>query len=394
MDNYYGTTETAKQYMKSVLKNVFLTSWLTDVTNQDYENPSSMGDKSIKAKNQTFTVTSLFSNGWSSYSGSDLTFAEVKEVVSTLTIDTFNKVAEKIPSLSIFASSVKDPKSPVMQSQTEKLKVLLAKEFLKSVVDAGAGNWIGTDYTTGTVTVDVTTGVVTGVGTTFTAAMVGRPFRAAGHSKWYRVASRSSNTAIVIENDSDDTASSYDGGAIGAGATYTIQCNTKVAVTSATIAGKLALMSQVLDNASYGDNDETTVPQSDRFVFLPATAKSVLLQAPEFNVDIEKVHDATVKEGKVARAYGMDIYIVKDAFFKQIDGTTAGDNTTGFACPFGQKSWLTFGMGFVDPVVVIPASQNQTNFGDLIKGMFGHGKKVADIRRHCGGVMYATFSVS
>lgn len=393
MDNY-GATETAKQYMKSVLKNVFLTSWITDVTNQDYENPASMGDKSIKTKNQSFIVTSLFSNGWSTYSGSDLTYAEVKEVVSTLTINIFNKVAEKIPSLSIFASSVKDPQSPVMQSQTEKLKVLLAKEFLKTCTDAGAGNWIGTDYTTGTVTVDVTTGAVTGVGTTFTAAMVGRPFRAAGHTKWYRVASRSSNTAIVIENDSDDTATSYDGGAIGAGATYTIQAVTKVAVTSATIAGKLALMSQVLDNASYGNNDETTVPASDRFVFLPATAKSVLLQAPEFNVDIEKVHDATVKEGKIARAYGMDIYIVKDAFFKQIDGTTAGDNTTGFACIFGQKSWLTFGMGFVDPVVVIPAAQNQTNFGDLIKGMFGHGKKVADVRRHCGGVMFATFSVS
>lgn len=191
----------------------------------------------------------------------------------------------------------------------------------------------------------------------------------------------------MIENDSDDETSQYDGGAISAGAAYEIQANTKLAVTSATIAGHLATASQMLDDASYGDHDETTVPEDGRFILLPAGAKATLVQASNFNRDIEMVYKDTVVEGKVGRAYGLDIYLLKTSWF-------SGDSTNGYWCIFGQKSWLTVGMGFVDPVNIIKAADNQTNFGNLIKGLFGYGLKVGDARRHCGGVLYATFSVS
>lgn len=386
----FGTSVTAQQFSKSLLKNVFRKTFLKDVANRDYETPGNddpKSTKSIKSMNQKFTITSLFSNGWGAYSGSDLSFTAVKEVVSTLTIDTFKALSDKVMSLAAFKSSVTDPDSAVIESAAQKLRVILQKAVLAMYADAGAGNWLGTSYTTGTVAVTTGTGAVTGTGTTFTASMVGKPFKAAGHTKWYRVKTYSSGTSIVIENDSDDETSYYDGGTIGAGAAYEVQANTKLAVTSSTIAGHLATMSQMLDEASYGDHDETTVPEDGRFVLLPAAAKATLVQASQFNRDIEMTYKDTVVEGKVGRAYGLDIILAKTTWFQ-------GDSTNGYFCIFGQKSWLTYGMGFVDPVNLIPAKDNQTNFGNLIKGLFGYGFKVADSRRHCGGVLYATFSVS
>lgn len=381
-----GNTVTAQQFMKGVLKSFHKRSWFVDVTNRDYETPGNddpRSTKSIKSKNQKFTVTSLISGGWSTYSGSDLSFTNVAEVVSTLTIDTFKSVADSITSLAAFKSAVSDPNSAILTSQAEKLRVILQKAFLGMYADAGAGNWIGTSYTTGTVTITVTTGAVVGVGTTFTSGMVGRPFKALGHSKWYRVKTFTDTTHITIENDSDDETSQYDGGALSA-VTYEIQANTVVAITKSNIGAQLAACAQALDGAFYGDHDEMTVPTSDRFIVLPHVARSPLVTASEFNRDIEMVYSDTVKEGKVGRAYGMDIYLANAAWFQ---GSAAG-----YYCVFGHKSWLTAGLGFIDPVVIITSAENQTNFGDKIKGLFGYGLKVADSRRYMGGVLFATFA--
>lgn len=160
-----------------------------------------------------------------------------------------------------------------------------------------------------------------------------------------------------------------------------------MAITAATIAGHLATASQMLDDASYGDHDEVTVPDEGRFVILPAAAKATLVQASQFNRDIEMTYKDTVVEGKVGRAYGMDIIIAKTSWF-------SGSASAGYFCIFGQKSWLTVGMGFVDPVNLITSKDNQTNYGNLIKGLFGYGLKVADTRRLCGGIIYASFSVA
>lgn len=384
----FGTNVTAHQFSKSLLKNVYRKTFLKDVTNRDYETPGNddpKSTKSIKSMNQKFTITALFSNGWNTYSGSDVTFTAVKEVVSTLTIDTFKALSDKVMSLATFKSAVTDPDSAVIDSAAQKLRVILQKAVLAMYADAGAGNWIGTSYVTGTVTVTVTTGAVTGAGTTFTASMVGKPFKAVGHSKWYRVKTYTSATAIVIENDSDDETSYYDGGAIAALSTYEIQADTKLSITSSNIAQYLAMASQMLDEASYADNDETTVPEDGRFILLPAVAKSPLVTASQFNRDIEMTYKDTVVEGKVGRAYGLDIILAKTTWF-------SGAASTGYFCIFGQKSWLTCGMGFVDPVNLIPAKDNQTNFGNLIKGLFGYGFKVGDARRHCGGLILASFA--
>jgi len=375
-----GTTVTAQMFMVNTLKVFFRKSLIALITNNDFY--SDAGDidekstKSIRTKNQKFTISTLYSNGWATYSGSTLTWNDVKEVVSTLVIDQFKSFSDKIPSLSYFKSAVKDPKSSVIEHAGGALRELVDQAVLDMVDDAGAGNWIGTDYTTGTVAIDAS-GNVTGSGTTFTSGMVGKPFKATGHSKYYRVKTYTSATAIVIENDSDDEASSYDGGVISAGATYVIQANTKVALTKSNVAAYLTLAKVALDNYS--------IPEDDRFIVLPATAQVSINAAAEFNRDLNQVFDATVVKGRVEVAYGFKIYYVPDAWVN-------GDNTNGYHCMFGHKSFVTAGYGFIEPISIILSKDNQTNFGDLMKGLYGYGLKVADERRRAGGKLLATFA--
>lgn len=376
-----GTTVTAQQFMFNTVKVFFRKSLIAKITNNDFYSDSGDIDekstKSIRKKNQKFTISTLYSGGWTTYSGATLTWNTVQEVVSTLVIDQFKSYSDTIPSLSYFKSAVADPKSSVIEHAGGKLRELVDQIVLDMVDDAGAGNWVGTSYTTGTVTVTTGTGAVVGVGTTFTAGMVGKPFKAVGHSKWYRVKTFTNGTNIVIENDSDDEASAYDGGAIGGGTAYEIQADTKIALTKTNIAQYLNLCKIALD--------EQAIPEEDRFMVLPAIAQVAVNTAAEFNRDLDKTFDMVVKNGKVVEAYGFQISYVPSSWVN-------GDNTSGYHCLFGHKSWITAGYGFIEPISIIESKDNQTNFGDLMKGLYGFGLKVADERRRAGGKLLASFA--
>ena len=377
-----GTTVTAQMFMQNTLHVFFRQSLIALITNNDFYSDAGDVDekstKSIRSKNQKFTISTLYSGGWTTYNGSTISWTTVQEVVSTLVIDQFKVYADVIPSLSYFKSAVKDPKSSTIDHAGGQLRILVDQAVLAMVSKAGAGNFVGTDYVTGTVSIANTTGVVTGSGTTFTAAMEGKPFKAVGHSKFYRVKAGSyvSGTQVTIENDSDDETSSYDGGVIS-GAAYVVQAATKLAVTKTNLAATLTLAKIALDNQS--------IPAADRFMCLPATAQVSINSAAEFNRDLGNVFDMTVKNGNVDVAYGFKLYYVPDTW-------VVGDNTNGFKCMFGHKSWITAGYGFIEPISIILSKDNQTNFGDLMKGLYGYGLKVADERRRAGGQLYATFA--
>lgn len=374
----YGTT-VAQEYSAKVLKVFFSRSFFDDVTNKDYFTPGDSNPrttKSIKSRFQRYNIPTLYSNGWQNYTGSDLTYTNIVESVAILTIDQMRALSDNISDLAVFKSQVKEPQSTIVTQAGERLKVLMGQFVCSLENKAGAGNWLGTSYTTGTVTVTTGTGAVTGVGTTFTAGMVGKPFRALGHTKWFRVKTFSSTTAIVIEDDIDDEASVYTGGTITAGATYEIQNNALVAVTDANIAKQIARASQMLTDKE--------IPESDRWMVLPAEAKAPLLTAAQFNRDIEKVYDETVVKGRVAKAYGFDIYIVPNDRIQ-------GNNVSGFRAMFGHKSAITAGYGFIDPIKLVDP---ESNFGTKIKGLFGYGAKVADERKKALGVLHATFNLS
>lgn len=375
--NNYGTSVAVKLVTRA-LKVFYARSFFDDITNRDFytvgnDDPKTTQD--IKAKGQKFRIPTLYSNGWQDYDGSDISPTEVKESMADLVVDQTKALADLIKDLSQFKSQVDNPKSTLIQQVGDSLKKLMDTYALKFWADAAAGNWIGTDYATGTVAITATTGAVVGTGTTFTEAMEGKPFKATGHSKQYRVKEYTDATHITIENDSDDETSAYDGGAISAGAAYVIQANTKVAITKAEIAAKLIALRTKLTNAGIPDD-------GNRFVALPADAEPALLTAAEFNVALKDVNDETVKKGHVKNGYGFQIYIAPNEYFE-------GDNTNGYHCVAGHISALTAGYGFISPIKSI---EPEKNFGEILKGLFAFGVKVADERRKALCHLYATFS--
>jgi len=377
MENF-GTSVAVKLVSKA-LKIFYARSFFDDITNRDFFTVGNTDPKTtqdIKDKGQKFRIPTLFSNGWQDYDGTDIDVSEVKESMSDLTIDQTKALGDLIKDISQFKSQVDNPKSTLIQQVGDSLKKLMDSYVLKSWADAAAGNHVGTVYDTGTVAIDVD-GNVTGTDTVFIAAMVGKSFKAAGHSKWYRVKSRSGNTAIVIENDSDDEASAYDGGVIAGGAAYEIQANAKVAVDSTNIASYLIKLKTKLTNAGIPDD-------GNRFCLLPADAEESLLTASQFNPSIKEVNDETVQKGRVKKAYGFNIYIAPNDYFE-------GDNTSGYHCLAGHTAGITAGYGFISPIKSI---EPEKNFGEILKGLFAFGTKVADERRKALAHLYATFDIA
>lgn len=380
-----GTTTTSIKYQTKALQKFFQRSMYVDVVNSDFEAQNVQDPKmkkKVDKKFKEFVVTTLSGGGWKSTDGvSAITYTKVTEVISRLIVNTFLEISDEIPSVAEFASAVDAPDSQIISDAGNALYEEMDKALLAYYADAASGNWVGTNFTTGTVTVAATTGVVTHSATGFTSDMVGKPFKAAGHTKYYRIKHYTSTSQIEIEDDSDDKTSAYTGGAISAGAAFEIQANTCLAITEKNFKYYLGVCSAKL-NRNKIPND------GKRWMAMPAeAAQPVLMEAATFNADIEKVHDETVVKGKLAKCSGFDLYFLPDEWF-------TGDNTNGYMCVGGHKAFITGAFDFIENISTIKAEQNPNGHSDLVKGLFGHGEKVADERRKCGVAFYAKFALS
>jgi hypothetical protein len=367
-------TNVSTLFVGQALKRYFPETFFADITHREFKAPGSNIEAKITEQGQQFQILDITGGALQTYNGSDLTATEPTEVRSLLTIDQTRAVLELIKDINTFKSQVKNPKFSVIEQLKNNLKQFTEGYILSFWSDAASGNWIGTDYTTGTVTVANTTGVVTGSGTTFTAAMVGKPFQAAGHTKWYRVKTHTSATSITIENDSDDEASAYDGGAIGAGATYVIQANTALALTGTNVFDTLVRLGTLLD---IGD-----VPAEDRYIVLPHEAKRSIMASAKVNQTLIEVHDAQVVKGMLYKetVSGLRVYFSR---------FVPGNNTSGYNVIAGHKNFIGAGFGMISSLEEI---KPEKNFGIIVKGLFGCGAKVADGRRKFGCHLFATFA--
>lgn len=323
------------------------------ITNQDYE--GEIKDSKSKLNILTFGALSL-----KDYTGANLTADDPSESVGTLVTDQQKAFYFKIKSLDRFKSWIKNPEGTLLDQLGKELKREVDKFILSFWGDVGAGNWIGTDYTTGTVTVTTGTGAVVGVGTTFTAAMVGKPFKAAGHTKWYRVKTFTDGTNIVIEDDKDDETSAYTGGAIAGGSSYTIQANTAVQVTKSTVYGQIVSMATKLDEAE--------IPSDDRWLVVPAGIAALIKQAPEYIPAVDKAYTEVVMRGLIGSIAGFTVYQNQQV---------AGDGTNGWRILGGHRSAITMAMGFTENGI----EDLIGNFGKAYKGLNVYGAKVVDERR-------------
>lgn len=349
-------TKLVEAFASQALKIFYARSVTDAITNQDYE--GQVKDKSSKLNILTFGKISSHT-----YDGSDMNVDSLTESNAQLATDQAKYFYFKIKDYDTFRSYIKSPDGTILDQIANELKKVVDTFVLTFHSDVASGNRDGTSYTTGTVTVTVTTGAVTGSATTFTSGMVGKGFKALGHTSWYRVKSYASATSIVIEDDSDDETSAYTGGAISAGATYEVQANTALTVTSSTIFARVNQLGMILTNAE--------IPMENRWLVVPARVANLIRQAPEYISAGTESGRENVMNGILSKRFcGFDIYEVSD-------DRIAGDNTTGYHCLGGHKSAIVFAMGLVENGI----EDLIGNFGKAYKSLHVYGAKVADERR-------------
>ena len=355
-------TLAGEKFSQNLIKNFYNESIYSQITNQKYEGElTEVGDR--------VNLMNFAKISWGAWNGDDFTFDALSENTAQLVADQTVIYKIKIGDLQRLKSWVKNPERSFIPDAAKALKEDVDGFVLGKYDDVAAGNRVGTSYTTGTVAIAATTGVVTGDGTTFTAAMVGRGFKAAGHSKWYRVKTYTSATSIIIEDDLDDVASAYTGGAISAAAAYEIEAASAVTVTNATIFTNIVKLQTILDN--------NKVPKSERWLVLPPTVANLIETSTEVKVSglPNDVWRALVAKGFFGEYAGFQLYKSTEV---------SGDNSTGYHCLAGHKAWQAFGMAMNKSEV----TRLENNFGYGYKGLAVYGSKVADPMRIAAAELY------
>lgn len=344
----------AEGFSQKVVSLFFEKSIAMDITNQDYE--GEIKDKLSKLNILTFGAIEL-----KNYTGTDMTADDATESVGVLETNVQKAYYFKILSLQKFHSWIKNPEGSLVETVAKTMKQEIDSYVLGFGADVAAGNRVGTDVDDSTtITVTVTSGafVVAG-GTPVTSAWVGKGIKCVGHTKWYRVKSVSSTTEGVIEDDLDDVASQYTGGAISGGTSYIVESVSKAQVSKSTIYAKILAMKQKLDEAQ--------IPMEDRFLVVPPAIQTLLLQATELIPAVPTAYEY-VQRGYMGDIAGFKVYM---------SNQVAGDNTDGYQVLAMHKSWLTFAMGWVESGI----EDLIGNFGKAYKGLNIYGAKVVDERR-------------
>jgi len=360
-------TKVAEGFSTKLLKHLYENAPIEEIVNRDYKGEiNEIGSK--------LNIMNLAKISEKTYTGSNLTADDLTETNTQLEITEKKSFYWKEKTIDNWISYIKNPKGTVVEQTANERKKNIMTYLLGFWSDAASGNWYGTNYVTGTVTVDVTTGAVTGSGTTFTSGMVGKPFKATGHSKWYRVKTYSSSTAIVIENDSDDETSAYDGGAIGSGASYVIQANTVLTIDNSTthFLDMVLALKQMLDEAE--------VPEEGRYIFIPPAGQTSLMKDSYIKLNVPEAYQSLVIKGFLTMLEGFMVFVTN---------RLTGDNTNGFHIVAGQRAFLTF----ADKALAVGMEEDLIgNFGTAYKDLFVYGAKVADVRRKFGAHAFVKFS--
>lgn len=360
----------AQGFSQKLLLEMYDQSILDQIVNRDYEGE-------INKVGSKLNILSFDRIQEKTYSGANLTVDDLTENNSVLTIDQYKSFYWKEKTLDNWLSYIKNPHPTVVTQKAQERARNMELYAFGLYTKVAAGHRDGTDYTTGTVTIDAS-GNVTGSGTTFTSGMVGRGFKATGHTKWYRVKTYTNATSIVIENDLDDVTSTYDGGAINAGASYTIEAATAVSITTSNLVAHVATLRQKLDKAEA--NGENAVPDTDRWLVVPPEFMNTVVRSTGIVLSVDAVYSDLIQRGYIGDLLGFHIFR---------SNRLTGDNTNGYHVLAGHKNWMTFAEKLleadIEEVLI-------GNFGTAYKDLFVYGAKVADKRRSQAAEGYWTFA--
>lgn len=361
----------AQGFSQKVMKAMYDRNILGEITNRDYEGE-------INAVGSKLNILDFDKVSEKTYANSPLTADSLTENNGALTIDQEKSFYWKEKTIDNWLSYIKNPHPTIIEQVANERSRNMDLFVLGKYGSIGAGNRVGTDYTTGTVSIDAS-GNVTGSGTTFSAGMVGRGFKATGHTKWYRVKTYTNATAIVIEDDLDDVTSAYTGGVINASATYIVEANTALALTTSNLIQEIAALRLKLDSAE--KNGYHAVPDDNRFLIVPPEFQDLVVRASGVVLHVPEVYDNLVQKGFIGQLLGFKLFT---------SNRLTGDNTNGYRVIAGHSSWLTFAQK------VLAARMEEDligDFGAAYKDLFVYGAKVKDARRHFAAEGYFTFTL-
>lgn len=356
---------TPKKYSLKLISKLWNETLYSKITNTDYEGEiKDSGDRVVVRTEQDITL-STYTKGMTLVA-QDLTPTSEEMIVDQqkyfkFVVDDIDKMQNDIKTIDRHAENGRKQMSKTIDTD---IFTYMYKQVL-------GDNAVGTNYSTGTVTVTTGTGAVVGVGTTFTSAMVGMPFKATGHTTYYTISAFTSTTAITII-DQDGIA--YTGGAIGGGTAYTIKAASAVALTKSTLYAYLCTLGEVLDTS--------LCPQEGRWIVFNGKVKSIARQMPEFIPAVNMAYENVVISAKIGEIAGFQVYQSE-----LIDG----NNTTGYFIPCGDKGFVSFAMQ-VMKTAIVPSENDPNTFVNTCKGLLVWGRKVFAGTRGRGAFLRATFS--
>ena len=350
-------TKLAEVFSTKVMVIYYANSVSEAITNQDYEGE-------VKDKTSILNIMTFSKILSHTYTGATMSVDDLTESSGQLITSQAKDFYFRVKSYDKFRSYIKNPEGTILAQTALELKKVIDTYILGFWTVVGAGNRLGTDYTTGTVSVDVS-GNVTGTGTTFTAAMVGKPFKCTGMSAWCLISGFTSATAIAITDDvADPSTIPYSQGVIAGGAAFTIQAATPVQMTSSTIFDQLNQLQVKLTNQE--------IPAEDRWVVVPPEVSALIKLNANFNpsgVPAAYAKLSTPPNGMIGGTLaGFNVYE---------SPRVVGDSVNGWHILAGHKSAITFALGLTETGM----EDLIGNFGKAYKSLYVYGAKVVDERR-------------
>lgn len=165
----------------------------------------------------------------------------------------------------------------------------------------------------------------------------------------------------MIEDDSDDNDSAYSGGAISAGAAYTIEA---AAVRTLTVSNVVLYIDELAEKL-----DDNEIPPEDRWLVINAKVAHLIRRSEDFTPAVESAYKDVVQKGLIGEISG----------FKVVQNQqVSGNNTTGYYILAGHKSAITFCMEYRESKI---EKDVIGEFGKRYKALWVYGAKVLDERR-------------
>lgn len=366
-------TNIGEAFANKTLKKFWGKAISPDICSTDYEPIAALG-----GTDRVHILSFLNNPNLTAYTvGTDMSTQEwMGDVESDLLLDQKYYYDFQIDDLDKFEAYVNDLDSNLIEAAAGVLQQQIDSYILGTFLpDTKVGHRVGSNYIRGS-------GAITAAGA-MTMAQAGSgegtgniPSSAAGRNMgvsfdsgatWYRISARTSSVACTV---TDWNGSTYTGGA-QTEKVIRFEAGDPVALTSSTIYAKITTLASVL-TTDY-------IPTTDRWLVVHPTVGAYLRQASELIPAVPTAYENVVEKGIIGYISGFKVYE---------SPLVRGDNSGGYYCPAGHKSFITFAHTWKESRVVKPDARFATRY----QGLNVYGAKVPTERRKAGAYLFCTVS--